>query len=114
MCLKHVRHADGQPLDLNDSYYPYDLVAGTEVLTPADIPRGVGNVLRELGHEQGRFVDEITARTVGDDEHRRLDLPAGVPVIEHVRTGYTAERQGRTTVTVVPGNRVRLLYEVDA
>lgn len=111
---RRVRHADGQPLDVNDSYYPYELVQGTEVLTPGDVGRGIGNVLRELGHEQVRFVDEITTRTAADDERRRLDVPAGTPVIEHVRTGYTAARPIRVTITVVPGDRVRLLYEVDA
>jgi DNA-binding GntR family transcriptional regulator len=44
----------------------------------------------------------------------RLEVPPGVPVLVHLRTGYAGERPVRVAVTVMRGDRHRLVYELPA
>jgi hypothetical protein len=50
----------------------------------------------------------------GDQDKRlteRLGIPAGTPVAEHIRTGYTAtDKPVRVMVSVVPGDTLILQY----
>jgi GntR family transcriptional regulator len=69
-------------------------------------------VLAEMGHVQVRFVDEITTRMPDPPEAQRLDIGLGVPVLAHVRTGYTEQRPVRVSITILPGDRHKLRYEL--
>ncbi len=83
-------------------------------MTPGDttIP---GGLMAAAGHRQVRFRDEIGIRMPTHGEVFRLDLPAGTPVGEHVRVGYNGDgRPVRVIVTIVPGDRHRIIYEVSA
>jgi GntR family transcriptional regulator len=67
------------------------------------------------GHRQVRFRDEISIRMPLPPENFRLELPAGTPVAEHVRTGFNSVgRAVRVIVTIVPGDRHKIIYEVIA
>lgn len=108
-----VRHVDGQPSSLQDSYYAMDIAEGTEIASPHDVERGTIRVLSELGHEEVGYIDEIVPRMPPTDEEARiLDLGPGVPVLDQIRTTYTDKRPVRLTWNVWAGNGIRLVYEL--
>ncbi|HEV2373992.1 MAG TPA: GntR family transcriptional regulator, partial [Streptosporangiaceae bacterium] len=112
---RRVRMIDGQPDNLNDTYYPMDLAQEIpEILNPADVPQGIIALMRDRGYIQVRYVDELRWRPPTPDEATRLEMPAGVAVLVQARTGYTAERPVKTTVTVWPGDSHVMVYELPA
>lgn len=111
---RRVRLIDGVPFLLQDSYMPEQLVRGTDLMLPHDVS-APGGVLNSLGHVQVRYVDEITCRMPTKAETERLQLPSGTAVAEHMRTGYDADgRALRCMVSVLPGDRHVMVYELDA
>jgi len=109
---RRLRSVDGQPSSISESYYLYELAQGTPLLDPQVFTGSATAVLGELGHVQVRFVDEITTRMPDPLEAQRLDVGQGVPVLAHVRTGYTERRPVRVTITILPGDRHKLRYEL--
>jgi GntR family transcriptional regulator len=111
---RRVRYVDDVPFQTADSYFPEDIARGTPLMRPKDVS-APGGLLASIGRGQTRLVDEIQIRMPTKDESARLGLPAGTPVAEHMRTGYDAEgRPVRVMVTVAPGDRHTLVYELDA
>lgn len=109
---RRLRFVDGQPYNTNDSYFPLDLVQGSEIMDPKDIARGANVVLTELGYEQVRALDEIHVRMPTPDEVERLQLGPGTPVAVHAVTGYTAAgRPVRTVINCLPGDRHVITFE---
>jgi GntR family transcriptional regulator len=112
---RRPRFVDGQPANMSDSYYPMDLAQEIpELMNPADVPQGVIALMRERGHAQVRYIDELRWRPPTPDESARLDLAAGVAVLIQARTGHTANRPVRCTVTVWPGDSHVMIYELPA
>jgi DNA-binding GntR family transcriptional regulator len=71
------------------------------------------NILAEAGYGQVYDIDEIITRMPTPAEIERLSIPAGTPVAEHIRTGYTAEnRPVRVMVSIVPGDTLILQYTI--
>nr|MDT0519886.1 GNAT family N-acetyltransferase [Streptomyces sp. DSM 41633] len=109
---RRVRFVDGEPYNTNDSYFPLDLVQGTEIMDPKDIARGANVVLGELGHEQVRALDEVHVRMPSPEEIDRLHLGPGTPVAIHVVTGFTAaDKPVRVVVNCLPGDRHVITWE---
>jgi GntR family transcriptional regulator len=109
---RRVRYLDNVPFNLNDTYFPYELVAGTEIVNPADMARGTNQALAELGYEQVRAIDEIEARMPHPDEAERLGLGPGNPVAVHQVTSFTADdRPVRHTVNVLAGSKHVIVFE---
>lgn len=109
-----VRSVDGEPYNLNDSYFPLDLVTGTDIMLPSDIPRGANMVLAELGYEQVYARHELETRMPTPEEADRLSLYPGTPVTEHVETGFTAEGQPvRCVINVLPGPKHKIVFECE-
>lgn len=109
---RRVRSLDGEPYYTNDSYFPLNLVTGSEVMTPVDIARGASTVLAELGYDQVRALDEVYVRMPDPDEVHRLGLGPGTPVALHVVTGFTADGQPvRVVINILPGDRHALVWE---
>lgn len=109
---KRVRYLDGTPFNTNDSYFPLELVQGSEIMHPADIGRGANVVLAELGAEQTHAVDEIEVRMPTPNEASRLEIGLGVPVAMHRVTGYTNDgRPVRVVRNVLPGDRHLIAFE---
>jgi GntR family transcriptional regulator len=107
-CLRSVNNI---PHSIQDSFYPMDLAEEVrELLSPTDIPQGTTRLLAERGHQQVAFREEISTRMPNVEEARLLDLGAGTPVLEYVRTAYTAQRPVRVTVTIFAGDRNRIVY----
>jgi DNA-binding GntR family transcriptional regulator len=109
---RRIRSLDGEPYYINDSYYPLDLVSGSEIMTPTDIARGASVVLRELGYHQVRALDEVYVRMPTPDEVHRLSLGPGTPVAVHIVTGFTDNGQPvRVVVNILPGDRHAIVWE---
>jgi DNA-binding GntR family transcriptional regulator len=107
-----VRHLDGEPYNVNDSYFPLKLVQDTEIMRPHDIARGANVVLEEAGYRQVRALDEIYIRMPSPDEVHRLSLAAGTPVACHICTGFTdSGLTVRVVTNVLPGDRHVIVYE---
>lgn len=110
---RRIQYVDGDPYATADTYFPLELVRGTAITQPDDIPRGANAVLDDIGHAQVRWLDEVTVRMPTTDEVHRLKLSPGTPVAILVRTGYdTDEIPVRVFVTVLPGDRYTLVWEV--
>ena len=108
---RHVRYIDGKPAIISDDYFDEKIVEGTELAEPKDTTRE--NILAEAGYEQVYDIDEIITRMPTPDEVTRLGIPAGTPVAEHIRTGYTAEnRPVRLMISIVPGDTLILQYTI--
>ena len=109
---RRVRYLNNEPFNINDTFYPFRLVQGSEIVNPADITRGASQVLAELGYEQVRAIDEIDARMPLPDEVSRLELGPGTPVAVHRLTGYTKDNEPiRHTVNVLVGSKHVILFE---
>lgn len=112
---RRVMYADDEPLQLGDSYYPLDIVQGSEIMNEADVVRGTDQVLEELGHIPTRYEDEITWRMPSAEEATKLHLSAGTPVGRLLRTSLDQhDRAIEVYEVILPGDRHVLLYEVDA
>jgi len=111
---RRIRRADGEPVQLADSYFKESLVRGTLLMKPQNVS-APGGVLASIGHLQARYRDEIAIRMPTKAEAELLDLPPGTPVAEVTRTGYAEDGTPlRVMVTIAPGDRNRLVYELDA
>jgi GntR family transcriptional regulator len=112
---RRVMYADDEPLQLGDSYYPLDIVQGSEIMNNADVIRGTDQVLEELGHTPTRYEDEITWRMPSAEEATKLRLEPGIPVGRLLRTSFDQhDRPIEVYEVILPGDRHVLLYEVDA
>ncbi|GAA0945661.1 GntR family transcriptional regulator [Nonomuraea longicatena] len=111
---RRLRFVDGQPYNTNDSYFPFELVGGSEIARQGDIKRGANRVLEELGHAQVRVVDDIWARMPNQSEVDRLQLELGTPVVVYVRVGYDrSDMPVRVAVSVLPADKHLIRYELD-
>ncbi|MFB4196296.1 GntR family transcriptional regulator [Streptomyces carpaticus] len=109
---KRIRYLDGEPFNINDSFFPLRVVRDSEIMRPESITRGANTVLSELGHQQVRALDELHVRMPTPDESHRLDLGPGTPVACHIATGYTsAGSPVRVAVSILPGDRHVVSYE---
>ncbi|TCM43653.1 GntR family transcriptional regulator [Kribbella sp. VKM Ac-2568] len=106
------RYVDGQPFSLQDSYYPMDIAQECGLITPHDVPGGVIRAMAAKGHAEIGYVDELTTRMPQPDEARKLGLGTGTPVMVYVRTTYSEVRPLRLTLTIFPGDKNRVVYEL--
>lgn len=111
---RRIRYVDDVPYQLSTSYFPRDVVEGTPLMEEGDVS-AKGGILAASGHPQKRYLDRIKSRPPEHDEVEKLGLPQGTSVIEHTRIGYDADgRPLRLMVTIAPGDRHVLVYEVPA
>lgn len=82
---------DGAPVELAESYVPSSIAAGTKVAEDDTGPGGIYARLEELGHRLQEFTEEVAARMPTPDERRRLQLPAGTPVLTVRRVAFDTE-----------------------
>ena len=106
-----LRLADNEPVSLQDSYYPMEIVEGSDIMAPRPLERGTIKELDKLGYVQVGTYDELVASMPTPSEARSLELRPGVPVLRHWRTAYSRERPIRVTLTVFAADRNRLVYE---
>lgn len=112
---RRVQYADGEPLQLGNSYYPLSIVQGSKIMNPADVVEGTDQVLEDLGYTPTRYKDEITWRMPTAAEATTLHLGPATPVGCLLRTTLDQNDQPIEVYEVIlPGDRHVLLYEVDA
>ncbi|WP_330463839.1 UTRA domain-containing protein [Micromonospora zamorensis] len=80
-----------------------------ELLSPKDIAQGAIRLLADRGYEQVAYEDEILARMPTPVEAKILDLSADTPVLLYIRTGFSADRAVRVSVTPFAGDRNRIV-----
>jgi DNA-binding GntR family transcriptional regulator len=108
---QRVRYIDGKPGIISDDYFDEQIVRGTELAESRDTTRE--DILAEAGYPQTYDIDEIITRMPTPTEIQRLQIPAGTPVMEHTRTGYTADdKPVRVMVSIIPGDTLILQYKV--
>ncbi|MEU1084351.1 GntR family transcriptional regulator [Streptomyces sp. NPDC005908] len=107
------RFVDDVPWSTQATHYPDWLIQEAPRLAePGDIDEGTTRYLAERGIEQVGYADEISTRMPTPEEARLLEIGPGVPVLLWTRTGYTAERPVRCTVTTFRGDLNRMNYEI--
>lgn len=112
---RRIQYADGEPLQLGDSYYPLAVVQGSKIMDPADVVEGTDQVLEDLGYTPTRYKDEITWRMPTSEEATKLHLGPATPVGRLLRTTLDQEdRPIEVYEVILPSDRHVLLYEVDA
>ncbi|MEU6221282.1 GntR family transcriptional regulator [Streptomyces sp. NPDC047022] len=109
---RRLRFVDEQPWSTEDSYYPHELVKGTPIAEPADIPEGVIAYMASIGHKQIRYVDDVTAVMPNPKQADELAVEAGIPLLVRTRVGHTVSTPVRVTVTSMPTDRNVLRYEL--
>ncbi|WP_207936640.1 GntR family transcriptional regulator [Actinomadura sp. KC216] len=108
-----LRHA-GRPVELERSYYPLELAAGTELAGSRRIPGGAPRVLADLGYELQHFVDAVSTRMPTNEEIDLLALP-DVPVIRQFRVAYSHEDRPVEVSVLVKGSHLyELVYRLPA
>ena len=81
---------DGKPVMLSTSFLPVSIVRGSPITQQDPGPGGTYARLAELGHAPAHFREDLRARMPKPEESEAFELPTGTPVIEIVRTAYTA------------------------
>lgn len=108
-----TRHR-GEPVELDLSYYPAEIVAGTELAGHSKIRGGAPRALADLGYPQRYFTDQVSVRMPTTEEVGILDLP-NVPVIRQFRVIYSDdERPVEASVLIKGGHLYELLYTQQA
>ena len=101
------------PWSTQATHYPDWLIQEAPRLAePGDIDEGTTRYLAGRGIEQVGYADEISTRMPTPEEARLLEIDPGVAVLLWTRTGHTAERPARCTVTTFRGDLNRMNYEI--
>ncbi|MDQ7904701.1 GntR family transcriptional regulator [Phytohabitans sp. ZYX-F-186] len=108
--LRHrlLLHAD-EPVELSWSYYPLQIVRGSDITKRGKIPGGAPRVLADLGYPQRELLDRLSARLPTTHELELLDLPDDVPVIRQLRVIHSDGAQPVEASILVKGAH---LYEL--
>ncbi|MGI5206045.1 GntR family transcriptional regulator [Spirillospora sp. CA-108201] len=108
-----LRHA-ARPVEVEWSYYPLELAAGTELAGSQRIPGGAPRVLADLGYDLQHFVDAVSARMPTNEEIDLLALP-DVPVIRQFRVAYSHDDRPVEVSVLVKGSHLyELVYRLPA
>jgi GntR family transcriptional regulator len=107
-----VHYSEGRSVQKSTSYFPADLVAGTQITQPDSGPGGVYARLDELGHGPARYREEVRARLPLSDEATALNITVSTPVILIVRTAFDdADRPVEVNEMVLDSNCYLLKYD---
>ena len=82
---RHIRDANGDPIQLYDSYFALDLVRDTPLGDPTTAQGGVYRTLERMGHLPVEFGESVGARMPTPNEAAVLRLGDRTPVLEIVR-----------------------------
>lgn len=106
-----LRHA-GRPVEIGSSYYPLELVQGSDLVRPGRVRGGAPRVLADLGYPQRYLVDAVSARMPTTEEVDLLALP-DVPVIRQFRVVFSdADRPVEASVLVKGAHLYELQYRL--
>lgn len=108
---------DGQPVSLCDSYYPGEMAKGTPISENHRISGGAHAVIEDpagpIRRRIERSVDDLVCRMPTPEEIEGLKLPAGVPVVNVIRTVYDIDnRPVELQYSIAAADRHQFRYEV--
>ncbi|MET8544817.1 GntR family transcriptional regulator [Kitasatospora sp. NPDC004799] len=107
------RYVDGVPWSTQATSYPMWLLEmAPRLAQPGDIDEGTTRYLAGLGVEQIGYHDDISTRMPTPEEARLLQIGAGIPVLIWRRTGYSADKPVRCTITTLRGDLNHMNYEI--
>lgn len=110
---RYRRHLiDGAPVMLSVSYYPADIVEGSQITEADTGPGGSPARLDELGHGPRENSERFRYRHPTDDERKRLQLPRGTDVVEITRVCWDANDRA-VEVTEMVANVRAFEFQVD-
>jgi GntR family transcriptional regulator len=108
-CLRFV---DDTPWSTQATYYPQWLVdEHPRLAEPRNIDEGTTRYLAGRGIDQIGFFNEVETRMPTPLDARELQMGPGAPALIWTRTGYTADRPVRCTISTFHGNLNRLTWE---
>jgi GntR family transcriptional regulator len=103
---------DGRPNQLADTYYELLVVRHTPIMQENTGPGGGFARLEEQGVRLSRITEELSVRMPTGPESVALQLPPGTPVVDLVRTTYSAdERPVEVMLAVIAGDMVTFAYD---
>jgi len=82
--------ADGQPVEIAESYYPASIAAGTPLAENKKIRGGAVRVLADAGHSANELTEHVTAQRPTEEESALLEIAEDEPLIVMRRTSETA------------------------
>ena len=114
---RRVFFADGEPVALCDSYYPFDLADGTPIVKARRIRGGVHALIEDpagpVRRRIARSVDDLISRMPTPQEAESLRLPPGVPVTRVLRAVLDGNDQPvEVQDTIAAADRHEFRYEV--
>jgi GntR family transcriptional regulator len=108
--VMRVRATD-EPVEVDRSYYPVEIAAGTRIAQPGSITGGVQRILNEMGLPVVDYEDRVSTRVPTTQELELLHLPPFVSVLQTLRVVWSHDRKPiEATVMVKGGHRFELLY----
>ncbi|MFE0104495.1 GntR family transcriptional regulator [Streptomyces sp. NPDC059009] len=108
-----VMLADGEPVELADSYYPLDVARGTPLAEHQLVRGGPYAAMAEAGLSPETYEEEIGVRPALSGERSALNLSGEEAVISLIRTVYGRdERPLECCVMVLRADRHKLKYEL--
>lgn len=108
-----VMLADGEPVQLADSYYPAEVARGTPLAAPKLIRGGSYAALAEAGYPPVSYEEEVHARPAKAGEQSALGLSGEETVICLVRTIVCREdRPVECCVMILRADRHKLSYKL--
>jgi GntR family transcriptional regulator len=118
LCRRRLRYANDVPVAIADSWFPEETGRRTvDGFAPLLAERDVvmtGGVVQALGITQRWLDDEITVRMPTTEEASLLELSEGSPVGQVVRVGLDQDKHPvRVIITVFPGHRLKLRYQLE-
>ncbi|MDG4762367.1 GntR family transcriptional regulator [Micromonospora sp. WMMD710] len=109
---RRLMHAGDDLAQLQDSWIPVDVAAGTALEHSAKVVGGLYAALTAAGIELATATEEVAGRGPTTDEQEQLDLPDAGMVLETWRT--TRDRAGRPVEllrSVADARRVARVYD---
>jgi len=106
------RYLGSEPWSLVVSYYPMDIVKGTDLEQAGPTAKSATLVLTEHGHEPVGYRDDIYARMPDAIETAFFGLSSVVPVTVVSRTAYDAAQPVQLTRYVFRADRLHLRHEM--
>ena len=111
---RRVLYANDEPTQIADSYYPWNMVADSDLLRADTGIGGSYGRLATMGIEVVRFTEDINVRTPTDGERVVLQLEGNQSVFDILHIAWTVDNQPvEAAFHVLPGHLWTLRYDWD-
>ncbi|MDS1272439.1 UTRA domain-containing protein [Lipingzhangella sp. LS1_29] len=115
MRTQYLIRMDGQPVSASLSWEPARITAGTDVEDPHEGPlanTGIVPRMDAIGYRVTDVREDVEGRMPHAEERERLDIAAGVPLIEIQQTFYSGDTPVQAADITIPADRYRLSFRM--